>query len=274
MKDAIDERLQVGVDALANAYLNRTRTAPLSERVGELSIEDAFAVQAAVLKRRALGGCVSVRAIKAGLLDPPLLGSALAEDIVPDRGSIQLEDLFEPLLEPEVAFVIGEPLSGDGLTVADVLHATEAVIPAFEIVDRRIVCDGMPPINDIIADNGWLGMVILGDSAISAIDTRAGTIAVELQVDGRVVEHGQSELSGVHPAKAVAVVAALLHRIGLGLEPGHAVLTGACTRPYRVTENSTVRAVFHGLGDVEVTFTGHPERLQAPTSWPAREGNA
>jgi 2-keto-4-pentenoate hydratase len=172
-----------------------------------------------------------------------------------DGGCVALEDFLQPLIEPKVAVVLGDGLIGDVLTVADVLAATAFVIPAFEIVDRRIGGLGLPPVTDIIADNGWLGRVVFGGPPRTLTDVRLGATPVELQVDGKILARGRSGLAGVHPAQAVISVAKLLHRMGLGLQPGQAVLTGACSHPYLPRQASTVRAVFGGLGDVEVSLT-------------------
>jgi 2-keto-4-pentenoate hydratase len=243
------------ISGLIGAYETGTLARLPSQQVGELTNAEAFAIQTAVLELRAGSRPALTKAIKAGLSDPPLLGRALGQDVVLDRGVIDGERLVAPLLEPELAFVIGERLEGDDLTVADVLRATEFVLPAFELVDRRIDCQGMPPITDIIADNGWLGLVVLGGSPARLTDLALADIAVELRVDGELVSQGRSNRPGANPAHAVVVVAALLHGVGLAIEPGQVVLTGACTEPLKPRRGSTVNALFRGLGDVEVVFS-------------------
>ena len=46
--------------------------------------------------------------------------------------------LIQPKIEAEIAFVLESDLGGPGLTVADVLRATEGVVACYEIVDSRI----------------------------------------------------------------------------------------------------------------------------------------
>ena len=53
------------------------------------------------------------------------------------------------------------PLLGPGVTDEDVLAATEAVIPCFEVVDSRIA-DWKVKIQDTVADNASCGLYILG----------------------------------------------------------------------------------------------------------------
>jgi 2-oxopent-4-enoate/cis-2-oxohex-4-enoate hydratase len=46
--------------------------------------------------------------------------------------------MIAPKAEAEVAFILKSDLMGPGVTAADVLRATDCVVPCFEIVDSRI----------------------------------------------------------------------------------------------------------------------------------------
>jgi 2-oxo-hept-3-ene-1,7-dioate hydratase len=46
-----------------------------------------------------------------------------------------------PMLENELAFILGKPLRGPNCSIFDVLNATEYVTPALEIVDLRTRSD-------------------------------------------------------------------------------------------------------------------------------------
>ncbi|HTQ01009.1 MAG TPA: 2-keto-4-pentenoate hydratase, partial [Casimicrobiaceae bacterium] len=54
--------------------------------------------------------------------------------------------------EPEIAFVLGRPLRGPGVTVAEALAAVDFLLPALEIIDSRIA-DWKITLPDTIADN-------------------------------------------------------------------------------------------------------------------------
>ncbi|MEX2374364.1 MAG: fumarylacetoacetate hydrolase family protein [Dehalococcoidia bacterium] len=243
------------VDQIVEAYRSGTQVAVPSQADGEFSVDDAFAVQDAVARRRAGDGSTRIRGFKAGLATPPFMGRALAHDIVLDRGNIPFSDLSQPLVEPEVAFVLGDRLAGTDLTIADVFRATDFVLPAFEIIDKRTTSEGRAKTSDIIADNGWFGRMVLGGSPVSATDIDLADIPVDLYADGKIVERGRSNNASANPAHAVIIIAGLLDSIGLALEPGQVVLTGSCTTPFEPSQGSVVRAVFRGLGDVEVSFT-------------------
>ena len=81
------------------------------------------------------------------------------------------EIAIAPKAEAEVAFVLARDLCGPGVTAADVLRATDFVMPCFEIVDSRIR-DWKIKIQDTVADNATCGVFTLGG-------TRPGTIQGE-----------------------------------------------------------------------------------------------
>lgn len=54
-------------------------------------------------------------------VDQPDHGPILSGMVVPDGGAIAASELIQPRVEAEVAFVLGEPLQGPGLTAIDVL---------------------------------------------------------------------------------------------------------------------------------------------------------
>ena len=60
-----------------------------------------------------------------------------------------------------MAFVLGRPLDGPGVTVADVVRATEHLLPSIEIVDSRVT-DWKITIPDTIADNASSAALVLG----------------------------------------------------------------------------------------------------------------
>ena len=63
----------------------------------------------------------------------------LMDDMFFESGSdIPIERFIAPRVEVELAFILGRPLRGPGVTLFDVLSATEFVTPALEIIDARI----------------------------------------------------------------------------------------------------------------------------------------
>jgi len=65
--------------------------------------------------------------------------------------------MISPRAEGEIAFMLKHDLVGPGLMAADVLRATECVMPCFEIVDSRI-SNWRIRIQDTVADNASSGV--------------------------------------------------------------------------------------------------------------------
>jgi 2-keto-4-pentenoate hydratase len=68
------------------------------------------------------------------------------------------------------------------------------------------------------------------------------------------VATGRSDAVLGNPAIAVAWLAQKVASFGVGLEAGHVVLPGSCTRAYDVKAGDAVVAAFEGLGTVSVSF--------------------
>lgn len=250
----MDESYVKHVNALLAARSSGQAMAPPSSTSPNMTIAEAYTVQHAVLAARNPAG-KPVRGYKVALLDPPIFGEILAQDVVLDGGTISLATCIAPKIEPELAFVFGEALHGDDLLLTDVLAATRFVLPAFEFVDARIAGGLANPTQDAVCDNGLFTNMVLG-SPVRRIDTLdPRNIEVTITVDGQVADIGSTSRASAHPAHAVLQLVKHLHQFGRGLHAGDVVLSGTCTPPLPVTAGNWVVAAFAGLGSVSVMFS-------------------
>lgn len=67
----------------------------------------------------------------------PDFGTLFADWFVDEGATIPMSIVNRPLVEVELAFVLRERLVGPGVTAAEVIRATDVVLPAIEIVDTR-----------------------------------------------------------------------------------------------------------------------------------------
>jgi 2-keto-4-pentenoate hydratase len=129
------------------AQEGRAPIEPLSQRFPGLKVADAYAIQQVNLSRR-LGQGRTVVGHKIGLtsepmqtllgVDEPDFGYILDDMVLGNGAAVSAARFCSPRVEPEVAFLLREPLRGPDVTVDDVRAATEAVAVALEIVDSRI----------------------------------------------------------------------------------------------------------------------------------------
>lgn len=253
---------QSAADALREAERSRRVIAPLTSTFDGFDVTDAYAVQLINIEHRVQAGAL-VRGHKVGLsaramqqmlgVDEPDYGHLLDDMFVYEDHEIDVERLCQPRAEIEVAFVLGRPLRGPGVTVADVVRATDFVLPAIEVVDSRIV-DWRVQIADTIADNASSAAVVLGARPTRLTDVDPALIGAALRVNGEIVETGISGAVLGNPVTAVAWLANKIAAFGVTLEAGHVVLPGSCTRMVPVSAGDHVRADFDRLGSVSIRF--------------------
>jgi 2-keto-4-pentenoate hydratase len=206
-----------------------------------------------------------LRGRKVGLTSRPmqqLLGvgepdfGALLDDMFVEEGDpVTLDQLIQPKVEAEIAFVLREPLAGPGATTAGALHAIEGAMPAIEVIDSRV--EGWQiDLVDTIADNASCGRVVLGGrlTPMAGFDLRL--IGMVLSRNGEVAATGAGAAVLGNPARCVVWLANKLATFGTRLEAGDVVLAGALHPALPVTAGDVVVAEFDRLGSVTATFRG------------------
>lgn len=250
--------------ALAEAEQRCAPVSPLSEDFPDIDVEDAYAIQRIGVGRRIANGArlvghkvgLTSRAMQEQLnVAEPDYGHLLSDMFVLEGMTIPSSELCSPRVEPEVAFVLKHELTGPGLTVADVLRATDFVLPALEVIDSRIA-QWRITLPDTVADNASSARVVLGGkpARIDRLDLRL--IGAVLWKNGKTEETGVSGAVLGNPVNAVCWLANKLASFEAGLAAGDVVMPGSCTRAITVGPTDHVRAEFDGLGFVSVRFSG------------------
>ncbi|MCB1996641.1 MAG: 2-oxopent-4-enoate hydratase, partial [Rhodoferax sp.] len=159
------QKIQHYGDELYQALIDRKPVAPLTDREADITIEDAYQIQLRMIQRRLDAG-EHVVGKKIGVtskvvmdmlkVNQPDFGHLLSGMVYNEGQPISVSTMIAPKAEAEVAFVLARDLEGPGVTAADVLRATDCVMPCFEIVDSRIQ-DWKIKIQDTVADNASCG---------------------------------------------------------------------------------------------------------------------
>jgi 2-keto-4-pentenoate hydratase len=256
----------VDVDALSRALAEAERTCtpiePLTGIYPDLTTDDAYAIQRATVRTRLAEGAL-IRGHKIGLtakvmqelfgINEPDYGHLLSDMFAFEGSELSLSEFISPRVEIEPAFVLGAPVKGPGLTVADIMRATLYIVPAIEIIDSRIR-DWNIKLGDTIADNGSSKCVVLGGHPTRLVDLDLRDIDARLYVDGELVESGNTSAILGSPITAVAWLANKLGSQGVELEEGHVILPGTCIRAVSAVRPMRFVGTFEQLGSVEITF--------------------
>ena len=256
------EAIEGAAARLAAAADSRTPCAPVRDVIVEGDLAAAYAAQdigterALADGRRLVGrkiGLTSLAVQRQLGVSQPDYGMLFDDMAVPDGWDVPADQLIQPKVEAEIAFVIGRDLDDDRLTIADILRAVEFALPAIEIVDSRIA-DWKIGILDTIADNASSGLYVLGASPKKLE-------GLELRLCGMVMEQGGDEVSvgaGAaclgDPLSATLWLARTMARVGRPLKAGDTVLSGALGPMVTVKRGEVYEARVSGLGSVRAAF--------------------
>ena len=252
---------KAGAQAMLEAWRAVVPCVQLTTTYPDMTIEDAYAIQSDVIAARIAEGR-KVRGHKIGLASKAMQAASNVHE--PDYG-VLLDDMFYndgetldasrfivPRIEVELAFILGAPLKGPGVTLPDVLRATEFVVPALEIIDGRSKYPRK--IQDNIADNAACGGIITGGRPMRPFDIDMRWAAAICSKNGVVEETGVAAGVLGHPGMGIVWLANKLAAFGVGLQAGHFFLAGSFTRPVAVKKGDTIHVDYGKLGGIAVNF--------------------
>ena len=253
---------QQAADSLHQADQGRSIIPQLSKTYEGIELADAYAIQQMWLDKRIKDGArlvgrkigLTSRAMQmASNFTEPDYGFLTDDMLIADGAQIETARYVNPRLEVELAFIMGEDLSGAGCSVADVMRATEFITPALELIAYRTQVPRQ--IVDTIADNAAAGAIITGGRLVRPFDVDIRWVGATLSKNGVIEESGVSAAVMGHPAAGMAWLVNKLAEHGGGLKKGQIVLSGSFTRPINIVAGDVIAADFGPLGSLGVRFT-------------------
>ncbi len=166
-----------------------------------------------------------------------------------DGRDLRLEELIDPLVEPEIAFRPTEALTGRS-GPRTILQSGEWAV-ALEVVDPRWrrpftwpenTADGSSAARFVVGP--WRRLVDDPSALIVTMNTPAGSSS------------GRGAAVMGSPVTAVSWLLRSLEQRGQGLRPGDTVLTGGITPPVSVSAGDRVEVVSDALGTCSLQVTG------------------
>ena len=132
----------------------------------------------------------------------PAYGTLLSNQIVNDGASVSLSELFSPLLEPEIIFIVQEDLPYDA--DLETIRYHTRIAPGIEIPDARYK-NWFPnfTLSDLISDNTATGLVVVGDP-VDGLDYDAfANVHLNLYKDDKCIATGESSEVLGNPLNAI-----------------------------------------------------------------------
>jgi 2-oxo-3-hexenedioate decarboxylase len=254
---------QPEVAAFAEALDAAQRERRLLARLAEtpLAVGDGYRVQRELQKRRlARGeklvgykmGLTSLAKMKQIGLSSPVFGFLTDGHRAADKAELDTASLAQPRVEPEIAFILARPLEGE-CSIEEVLAATAAIAPAIEVLDSRF--NGFKfDLASAIADNTSAARFVVGESRKPVAGIDLAKIGVVVRKNGAEAARGTGENVLGHPARSVAMLAAMLKAEGTVLPAGAIVMTGGITEAIPVGRGDKVQVSIDALGTVSAAF--------------------
>ncbi len=254
------QRAQV-VRSLLESHRTKKQGERPSQMFPEIKIEDSYAISSAVAQERVKAGAriighkigLTSKAMQASSkIDEPDYGYLFDDLLLNDGAKVKFENFCVPRVEPELTFILKEPLKGPGIGLIDVLRATEYVVPSIEIIDARVT--EPRKIFDTVADNGAAAGIVLGGRPVRPEDVDLRWVGAIFYRNSEIEETGLAAGVLGHPAMAIAWLANKLAPFDITLQPGDLMLSGSFTRPVWAATGDTLHADFGPLGSVSVQF--------------------
>ena len=257
-----------GARRLDEAEQARSQIGLLSVQFPDMTMDNAYAVQAALVERKVAAGReiigwkigLTSKAMQYALnIDIPDSGVLLDDMMFRDGARIAANRFIQPRIEAEIAFAMKHDLSGPDVTLDQVLGATDYIAPSLEILDTRILrhdpASGTTrSIVDTISDNAANAGIVLGNHRVAPRKIDMRWIGAIVSRDGEVEETGLGAGVLNHPALGIVWLANRLAKYGDSIKAGQVLLSGSFIRPVETTHGCLIEADFGEFGNVSCHF--------------------
>jgi 2-oxo-hept-3-ene-1,7-dioate hydratase len=262
------QEIEAAAAALDEAERIRTQIGLFSLAHPQMGMVEAYAIQAAWVARKVKAGRrivghkigLTSKAMQYALnIDIPDSGVLLDDMVFADGATIAPDRFIQPRIEAEIAFVMKKDLEGPGVTIFDVLNATDFITPSLEILDTRIFradpqTGRARTVFDTISDNAANAGIVTGGRPIRPLDADMRWIGAIVSRNAEVEETGLGAGVLNHPAAGIAWLANRMGEHGQKIEAGQIVLSGSFIRPVEARNGDTIVADFGSWGTVSVHF--------------------
>jgi len=254
-----EDEIDSAAEQLVEAYFTKKFTTPLSERFPEMTTEDAYKIQIRVVEKRCERGEVVIgmkaaytnKAIQARLgVDEPAFGHIMDKMVKLENEPVPASEMPRAIMEAEIGFIIGEELSGPGVSVAKVLKGVYGVIPCIEVAGGRYERRGK--VQDSMSDLS--NYMIIGGKVTPIQNLDLRHIGAIVEKNGEIVATGAGAAALGNPVHVLVWLVNKISAFGLKLLPGMFVITGSLVPLVQIEVGDKCKATFDRLGSVSANF--------------------
>jgi len=255
------------IDSIAEQLRQASKTgqliSPIREVIGINNLDSAYKIQTQNINLRVDAGARIVGR-KIGLtskvvqkqlgVDQPDFGALLNTMEVLNGDEIPWNELHQPKVEAEIAFVLAKDITDPTITSHELISSIDYALPSIEIVGSRIA-DWNIKITDTIADNASASHYVLGHRPVKLSDFDMINCKMQMTKNNEIVSEGSGAACLGSPLNATMWLAKTMIKNGNPLRAGDVILTGAVGPMATVQQGDKVVAEIEGLGMVSVSFS-------------------
>lgn len=251
-------------EKLSQASLTGKAIGPVTAEKKDLTLDDAYYIQLYNIEEKLNEGKEVVgkkigltsKAMQESLgVDEPDYGHLLDDMVIsPEKPVVYQDQVMQPRVEGELAFILKDDLVGPDVTVEEVLEATESIVASIEVVDSRVK-DWNITLRDTVADNASSAMYLLGENFQDPNDVDRINVEMQLYKNDELINEGTGADVLGDPAYCVAWLANKLHQYDIELKAGEVILAGALSAAIDAEPGDEFTCTFtEGFGDVSLRF--------------------
>ena len=234
----------------------------ISDQFTDLTTEDAYQIQEINIQRSGqtiIGyklGYTSAAMREQMKISEPNYGTLLRNqwiDASTVSAQLNRDDLIHPLIEPEIAFLIGKDIRSQLTEINDIQNYVSAVMPALEVVDTRYHNYQFTLI-DNIADSSSSARFITGQPMHLSKLISLAEVSVDLSCSDKHLASGLAADCMGNPLHALIWLSNRLIAEGDYLKAGQIIMTGGLTKAQATHKGDLFKAEFKNLGDVQLKF--------------------
>lgn len=166
---------------------------------------------------------------------------------------INISQFIQPKVEVELAFLIHKTMDRPIRSIDDMQAYISHVIPAFEIVDSRIL-DWKIRFVDTVADNASSAAYVLSTERKRLTDVNCLAVSMILKQNGHVVSTGSGHECLGHPLSAAMWLGNKMLNLGTPVQAGEIILSGALGPMVNVKAGDEFEAILSGFSAFKLTF--------------------
>ncbi len=234
----------------------------ISEQFTDLTTQDAYQIQEINIQRSGqpvIGyklGYTSAAMREQMKISEPNYGTLLRSqwiDAATEPAQLSIEELIHPLVEPEIAFLIGKDIRSNLNEINEIQSYVSAVMPALEVVDTRYHNYQFTLI-DNIADSSSSARFITGQPMHLSKLISLAEVSVDLSCSDQHLASGLAADCMHNPLHALIWLSNRLIAQGDYLKADQIIMTGGLTKAQATHKGDLFQASFKNLGDVQLKF--------------------